>query len=38
MHPIAIAIVIFMLLDFAVGWAADLLNLKRVSIQVPKAF
>ena len=38
MHPIAVAILIFMLLDFTVGMTADVLNVKKVSTRIPKAF
>jgi STE24 endopeptidase len=38
MHPIAIVILIFMLLDFFIGMAADVLNLKVIRTRVPEEF
>ncbi len=38
MHPIAIAILIFMLLDFIVGLVADILNIKGIHTRVPEQF
>lgn len=38
MHPIAIFILVFMILDFLVGLTADMLNLKAVSTRIPEAF
>lgn len=38
MHPIAIIILFFMLLDLVIGFAADMLNLRRVDTRLPDTF
>lgn len=38
MHPIAIIILFFMLLDLVIGFAADMLNLRSVDIRLPDTF